>query len=201
METKTITLYKFSELSAEVQQKVIDENRSINVDNDFWDDWIKEDAIARLSLLGYSDVEILYSGFYSQGDGACFTGKANLVEWLKAHKLANKYRALYQYCKDLGGEVVISNVGHYVHENSMSLEESYSLSSIEDDRYNSEKLNSQVTEVMALLETETVEQAKEIYKKLENTYSNLMSDEEVRGTLEDTDEDNQFLIDGTVSNS
>ena len=68
MRTISVDLFLFDELSEDVQKKVIDKHRDINVDHDWWDftyDTFKEDCIF--------DVDKMYfSGFYSQGDGAMF---------------------------------------------------------------------------------------------------------------------------------
>lgn len=37
--TKTITLYKYDELPEDIQEKVLEKNRFINVDGDFWHDY------------------------------------------------------------------------------------------------------------------------------------------------------------------
>ena len=46
--------------------------------NDFEDEYIIADYETRLSEVGFENPEISYSGFYSQGDGACFTADLNL---------------------------------------------------------------------------------------------------------------------------
>lgn len=67
--------YSFDELSPEAQRKVLDDHRDINVDYSDWADPIiegfKEDL---LNDFGFDEVKVQYSGFYSQGDGASFTG-------------------------------------------------------------------------------------------------------------------------------
>jgi hypothetical protein len=60
------------------QKKValIEKHREINVHHEWWDsvyETFKED----MNLLGYSVEDITFSGFWSQGDGASFTGRDN----------------------------------------------------------------------------------------------------------------------------
>lgn len=77
METinKTFNVYSFSELSESAKQKAIDGYRNDeNYPYDFWFEHSKEDFHAILSLLGFSNIESNFSGFWSQGDGANFTG-------------------------------------------------------------------------------------------------------------------------------
>ena len=89
MRTQTTIIYKFDELSDEVKQTAISNNRSWNVqDFDWWDSSYESFAEAaylfgldirqtRKSLMGGGhryDPTIFFSGFSSQGDGACFEG-------------------------------------------------------------------------------------------------------------------------------
>lgn len=72
MKTVELKLYKFDELSKDVQEKVIEKNRDINVYDDWHEfileDWIKEEIPSK----GFEATNIYYSGFWSQGDGAMF---------------------------------------------------------------------------------------------------------------------------------
>jgi hypothetical protein len=54
------------------QRKIIDNYRDINVDHDWWE-FVYEHTTRVLEILGFSDIEINFSGFSSQGDGASFT--------------------------------------------------------------------------------------------------------------------------------
>lgn len=72
MKTVELKLYKFDELSKEVQEKVIKNNRDINVYDD-WHEFILEDWIKEvIPSKGFEATNIYYSGFWSQGDGAMF---------------------------------------------------------------------------------------------------------------------------------
>ena len=64
-------IYKFEELSDEAKQKAIDWYRS---GNEFYDDYIIDDAKAIARLFGLEIAEIYYSGFYTQGSYTSFTG-------------------------------------------------------------------------------------------------------------------------------
>jgi hypothetical protein len=73
METITIQVYDFDDLSEKVQAKVVERYATDGyyVHHD-WHRPIYVDWKERLSGLGFGDVEIYFSGFYSQGDGASF---------------------------------------------------------------------------------------------------------------------------------
>ena len=72
MKIVELKLYKFDELSKEVQEKVIEKNRHINVHDD-WHEFVIEDWINEvIPSRGFDATRIYYSGFWSQGDGAMF---------------------------------------------------------------------------------------------------------------------------------
>lgn len=68
-------VYSFEELSPEAQENALDNNRDINVDYDGWDDGATEGFKEDMREIGIDDIEISYSGFSSQGDGASFTSE------------------------------------------------------------------------------------------------------------------------------
>jgi len=65
--------FSFSELSKEAQSNALDELRDINVQVDYWHDDVIDYFKEEMEKFGLDDVEVSYSGFYSQGDGASFT--------------------------------------------------------------------------------------------------------------------------------
>ena len=66
--------YTFDELSDHLKEEAIEANRDINTHYD-WHDFVIEGFKSDLDDMGVGDVEVQYSGFYSQGDGASFTGR------------------------------------------------------------------------------------------------------------------------------
>ena len=72
MKTKTINLYEFSELSEQAKKKVLNDLRFINVEYLQWYDSDTDFWIEKLNEAGFTDAKIFFSGFSSQGDGACF---------------------------------------------------------------------------------------------------------------------------------
>ena len=81
---QTGELKPFSKLPEDLQQKVIDKNRNINVDDYDWFDTTKSDFHTDLETLGFYNIDSQFSGFWSQGDGASFTGS---YEYAKGWKL------------------------------------------------------------------------------------------------------------------
>jgi len=75
MRTIELKLYQFDELPEDVQERIIEENRYIVVEDQSWYEPILEGFIEDMKELGHEidPGDIHFSGFYSQGDGASFT--------------------------------------------------------------------------------------------------------------------------------
>jgi len=91
-ETIVKTYLKYDELSEAQKLKVIEKMSDINTGYN-WYEAVYEDAKRLLGLIGFTDVKIQFSGFWSQGDGASFTGvfkvpknKQDLKDRVKAFK-------------------------------------------------------------------------------------------------------------------
>lgn len=67
--------YSFEELSPDAQENALENSRDINVDYDGWEDGVTEGFKEDMREIGIDDIEISFSGFYSQGDGASFTSE------------------------------------------------------------------------------------------------------------------------------
>ena len=73
------TEFSYAELSDEAKERALEEARTQDTGYDWWDS-IYEDAVTVGALLGieigreYRETCIFFSGFWSQGDGACYTG-------------------------------------------------------------------------------------------------------------------------------
>ncbi len=77
MTTKTINLYTFSELSDEAKNRARSWFRQASGDDSFWSESVIDDAKEQASLMGFNVSDVYFSGFSSQGSGACFTGEWN----------------------------------------------------------------------------------------------------------------------------
>ena len=72
-ETTTRTIYRFGELSDDAKQHAIEKLHNINTEYDWWD--CTYDTIKTAGACVGIDIENIYfSGFWSQGDGACVEG-------------------------------------------------------------------------------------------------------------------------------
>ncbi len=73
-ETIVKTYLKFTELSEDQQDHVVDKLSDINVHHS-WYESTYDYYHAKLETLGFYDIKFEFSGFWSQGDGASFTAK------------------------------------------------------------------------------------------------------------------------------
>lgn len=65
--------YSFDELSPEAKKKALENNRDINIAHTGWEDTTIDDFEEEVKEDGINDLEVNYTGFHSQGDGASFT--------------------------------------------------------------------------------------------------------------------------------
>lgn len=100
---------------------------------DFQVESILEDCRDMLETKGIYDPVFNYAGFYSQGDGACFTGNIDLKDFLNAHpEVRNNHRELYTAIISFDGREpacryfdinLTSRTMSYSHENTVHLGE------------------------------------------------------------------------------
>jgi hypothetical protein len=133
MRANTIYSYTFNELSDSAKDKARADYRHYGLDYEWWDYTIEEYKELG-ELLGIEIDNIYFSGFASQGDGACFTGTYSYRKgWKKA--LASEtggelYRKLESIGLGLQAEqekyfygitAGINRTGRYCHENSVTV--------------------------------------------------------------------------------
>lgn len=185
MRQETINLYKFDELTEEIKQTVIEKNRHINVDHCGWDDCVLDEWYLRLKNLGFEDVKILYSGFGSQGDGACFVGKADIEKYLTAHKLKTKFKRVLQNADYIS--ISITHSWRYYFASSTDVNIEY----YEDDP----KVEALLNELQKIIKSERETIGNEIYRELDSEYFALIGDEAVAETVRINEHD--FFEDGS----
>lgn len=182
IETKA---YQLHELSSEAQEKAIDNFRNHESYLDYgWWDFVYEDAKIIASLFGLEIDEIYFSGFYSQGDGACFEGYYSYKKGgLKAvEEYAPTDMELYGIVKGLqdiqrkyfyGLTASTKHRGHYCHSGCMAVSV-YQNAGMD---YANIDVEREITDLLRQF-------ADWIYSKLKDEYKYLMSDEAVRATIE-----------------
>lgn len=178
--TFTVTAYKANELEEDVRNEVLNHFRDINV-RERWQTEIYKEWLDKLEDLGFTDVSIQYSGFYSQGDGASFTAMIDVLPFMQAEKLGNQYRRVLNLAKEgrVAG-IVKRRPMMYVHENTV-----YAKLAVEEieDEGDREQVWKQTGELEKYIERRVRELSKEIYKELEERFDFLTSDEQVEASL------------------
>ena len=193
----TQTIYQFDELSDDAKEKARAWYREGNLDHEWWDA-VYEDAAQCAAILGIDIAprgkyghEIWFSGFWSQGDGACFAGTYSWKACAKAmrdhapkdselHAIADTLTALSH---GEGWSASMKHRGHYYHSGCMSVDVSF-----DDDWYR--QIDSGLEDPQDLPQAEftageeTITQAMRdfadwIYKQLEREHDWLQADEQV----------------------
>jgi hypothetical protein len=175
--------------SVSVSPELIEKYRDINVDYGDWSDWVIEDFKEDMKAIGIEVDKIYYTGFWSQGDGACFEG--NIYAPLFINNFADTDYPMLRMLLDVGGGIYLSvkHSGHYYHENCTSW--SYEVDSFEVALSSTNDFQDEVIRSydQALdLETHEFEKEaiefmkgkmRELYRRLEEEYNHLTSDESV----------------------
>lgn len=205
------TVYKFDELSEAAKDKAIDKYRENNLDYDWWDS-VYEAVETAAKILGIEldntpvkpmnggtryDPAIYFTGFSSQGDGACFEGSYSYakgaLQAIKAefpsdetlHRLAADLQALqakefYQLA------ATVTHNYRYYHYNSVDIEVYRN-----DDQYRDlvDGSESGVIEVLRAF-------CEWIYESLNDEYDYLNSDESITSLIEAND--SEFTESGVI---
>jgi hypothetical protein len=173
----------------------LEKYRCINVDYDHWWDSVESDFIEDMKAVGIEVGQIYFSGFWSQGDGACFAGKmSNTLTYLDHH-----HQGQYPMIRKLlehNGEVYVKckHSGRYYHENCTEFW--VDADTLRGMVYQPTEFHvAVVVEWQRLLgielddfEKDVTEQwrtyMRDLYRKLEAEYDHLTSDEAVWDAIE-----------------
>lgn len=165
-----------------IMEKYVNDNREINVDYEWWD-FIYDDFHRICSIIGFNldKSEPSFCGFWSQGDGASFTGWYNSAH---AEAAADKIREhapqdedLHRIVDDLkilASEVpefrlkIYRHSSSYVHSNTMGVTDLEFEDEVSDDVFS--RVEEGIIEHMRAL-------ADWLYATLEEDYNHLTSDE------------------------
>lgn len=119
--TKEYKVYEFNELKEDVKQKVIDKWYE-NEDYLFLTNDIKEEKNQIDKY--FTDVTLIYSLSYSQGDGLSFKGEFNLLQWLKdkTNLKTSVINALNEYIYTVNSK---GSKGHYCYASKWDIQYDY----------------------------------------------------------------------------
>jgi hypothetical protein len=123
--TVEVEVFKYAELEPRAQQKV--KEWYIEGMNYEWWEGVYEMAITDGYEKGFCIDTINFSGFCSQGDGACWQGQVDVRQWLETH--ADDSIGISAWCALIQEDViskhikVVANTSHYCHESTMQVGE------------------------------------------------------------------------------
>ena len=112
--------FSFSELPKDIQEIIIERERSSIEGNgdDYWSEPIIEGFHEDMEALGLTDIEVAYSGFWSQGDGASFTARVYNADNKKFITEALGLKVLDEVAENLA--ISIKRISHhYSHEKTI----------------------------------------------------------------------------------
>lgn len=186
MRIKETKVYKFAELSERAKEKARDWYKS-GPDDGFWSEHILTDmGPAVLKYLGYTNPEIQYSGFWSQGDGACFSGswysslcapdalKADFTADKELHRIADALAVLI--AKHPGMSASLTHAHRGQHEMCISFAVNFD---DEPDEVRDELRGATLDEDEEEFKELSRDLMRWIYKSLEAEYNYQNADEQV----------------------
>lgn len=177
-----------------MDKELIEQHREINVDTSWWYQDVFNSWTEKLKEKGIEAEDFAFSGFWSQGDGASFRGKINVVAFMRAHEFDHKYPATFYMAEH--DEVhlrLFREASLYSHEHTITLssecEEYNPYDTAEDLRYSVfETMLEESIKEWAAFETDVLHECRAymrlVYAELEQDYYSLTSDEAVWETIQ-----------------
>ena len=202
--TKRTTVYSFKELSEEAQERAM-ENYRESFDFDFHQEYLLEDI--KDSCPHIEDMDIEYTGFWSQGDGASFTGTLD-TEW--TIEFLNNYYRNSTYPDNMALEHIVQQLRYidisfvrtssmYSHENTckamLSGEPEWSVHVHESEPL-LHAFGRAIPEFEAVIDQYRSDLCHDIYERLRDEYNHYTSEEAITEYFDS----NNFLFeqDGTA---
>jgi hypothetical protein len=190
------TVYQFDELSDEAKEKAREWYRQGNVTTRFWSECTIDDAKEIGKLLGMDIDNIYFSGFWSQGDGACFEGtwRAGDIKLDKLKEYAPQDKELHRIGEQLAelavkypdGYFLVKHRGHYSHSGCTSFDVELPNDQEEEFEYDSPEYKALQVE-LGEDEDSLINIARDfmdwIYKQLEKEWDYQNSDEQVEESI------------------
>lgn len=197
MKQVIVNAYQYDELSDWAKEKVLAKFREWMTEDDFNSEYIFDNWKDKLETMSYTEVKISYTGFNRQGDGASFTGDIdNILEYMKAHKLSNKYRLLYDNTRlgNISLSCTIQRINyHYSHEQSVKARVDYEFYDydhpVSSDKW--KRFMKQIKELESFIQDQVHDISCDIYSELQKDYEYIMSEENIKDMIEI----NEYLFD------
>lgn len=174
---------------------LLEKYRYINVEHTNWWDCVESDFVEDMKQVGIQVDKIYFSGFWSQGDGACFVGSLdNALTYLNHHHV-DQFPMLRKLI-EMGGSVHATSEhrGRYYHSSSVSINaecDAFWLcanpkSELQEaviQRWD-DMVDKEIVDFEAALAEQWRTYMNDLYTKLEEEHDYLTSDDAVWETLE-----------------
>ena len=205
MRTLSINVYKYEELADDAKEKVLAAQRNVNVRFNDWFELIVDAWKCSLEEFAFFAPRIYFSGFYSQGDGACFECDSiysdRLFESVRVEidtfskefqeVFKTKEEALFNFMENYVSFTIETSIHRYCHENTRYID--WDIHSDDEKAKHFEKF---IDEIGEWLEEKRKTFCKEIYQQLEEEYEEQTSDDSVIYTV--SSNEYEFLEDGRL---
>ena len=192
---------RFNALPARQRDEILDKHRQFNTEHLNWWDSTYDEFKIDMDAIGIDVDKMYFSGFSSQGDGACFEGR--VYDWPKFLESVGYTCAALTALADAAWSFKVEHRGYYYHENCTSFTSDmvnpndYYEGALEDfvDKYSPYSTDIQNAAFVAILKGydysklhDEFEEAfkghmRTLYRSLEAEYDHQTSDESVLEAL------------------
>jgi len=205
---RTTLVYQFDELDEKAKERAREWYRQGNWDDSFWSECVIDDAKEIGTHMGMDIDNIYFSGFWSQGDGACFEGtwRASDVKVDELKECAPQDKELYRIVDGLAelakeypeGYFLVKHRGHYSHSGCTSFDVELPCEQKEELEYGSPEYKALQVKLGEDEDT-LIKLARDfmdwIYRTLEKEWEYLNADEQVDESIRINEY--EFFQDGT----
>ena len=205
MRTVSVNVYNYEELADDAKEKVLAEQRNANVRFNDWFELIIDAWKCSLEEFAFFAPRIYFSGFYSQGDGACFECDSiysdRLFESVRAEidtfskefqeVFKTQEEALFNFMENYVSFTIETSIHRYCHENTRYIDWD-----IHNDDEKAKHFEKFIDEIGEWLEEKRKTFCKEIYQQLEEEYEEQTSDDSVIYTV--SGNEYEFFEDGRL---
>jgi hypothetical protein len=179
----------------EVNAELIEKYRHFNVDNLEWWDSTYECFRNDMQEVGIEVERMFFSGFWNQGDGACFEGRVDDIKLFLDRNFAPSDYPLIRKLVAAGGHVYVEcgHTGYYYHENSTAFSigaDSFATCLETPTETHEQVINAldfALSTEMMRFEEDAIEIfrnfMRKLYRELEQEYDYLTSDEAVKESI------------------
>lgn len=205
MRTEQIKIYTYDELPDAAKAKARDWWRQLSQDDTFWSECTISEAKEQGGYMGLDIENVYFSGFWSQGDGACFEGRWNAAN-VKAEIVADGWGAsdATEQIKGIAAgfaafakawpesSFTVKHSGHYSHENCTDFSVSLGWDADNNEALTAEEWRAAKCEIISMAKGFM----RWIYRQLEAAHDDYYADEQIEAAI--IANEYEFTADGEI---